>query len=458
MWSWLKSENEDEKTRLLEEETVRHKIAEIFGNPSNLKRVEAIATSRTVGIWRIKRAKIILGTFEGKRVERLVLDVRVPPESILKCQRSFAEHGLKYLDHPTRKPTSRETKVENMLDFLEKSPSKRPIDYKDITLRYIGHEFNAEKILKIRTLISTNVNWNRNQIAREVCRLFDLRQSNHKLKISQINQVLKRMAMDNLISLPEPVKHKKANANYVQTPTKKKPINTTFKRLTFNHSSIRRIQLIPVLCQKDLALWRKLIVQYHYIGVPNLFGAQMKYLVYGGNNIEPTVGLLKDLSRRSSNGMSQNIYATLDRGDQLLAAIGFSSSAWKLQSRDRFIGWNDAKRSENLKLVVNNARFLILPWIKFPNLASRILGSVAKQIPFDWEAKYFFKPVLLETFVQIDRFKGTCYRAANWVHVGKTKGYSLYNKYKKQTPAKDVYVYPLCNDFRKKLCGKDGQF
>ena len=96
MWSWLKTENEDEKTRLLEEKNIRKNISEIIGNPLNLKNVEAIAMSRTAGIWRIKRAKIILGTFEGKRVERLVLDVRVPPESVLKCQKSFADHGLEY--------------------------------------------------------------------------------------------------------------------------------------------------------------------------------------------------------------------------------------------------------------------------------------------------------------------------------------------------------------------------
>ncbi|MCP4575559.1 MAG: DUF4338 domain-containing protein [Deltaproteobacteria bacterium] len=455
MWSWLKTENEDEKTSLLEAENIRNKIAEILGNPSQLEKVEAIAISRTAGIWRIKRAKIILGTFEGKRVERLVLDVRVPPESVLKCQSSFAEHGLKYLDHPTRKPTSREIKAENMLDFLEKAPSQRSTYCKVTALKYIGHEFNAEKIQKIRTLILTNANWNRNQIAREVCRLFDFRQSDHKLKISQINQVLKRMAMDNLISLPKLTNCNKLKTNVTKIPIKKRVLEKSFKKITLNHSSIRRIQLIPVLCQKDLALWRELIEEYHYIGVPNLFGAQMKYLVYGGKDVEPTVGLLKDLSRRSSNGITQNIYATINRGDQLLAAVGFSSSAWKLQSRDRFIGWNDAERSANLKLVANNARFLILPWIKFPNLASRILGCVAKQLPFDWEAKYHYKPVLLETFVQIDRFRGTCYRAANWIHVGRTKGYSLYNKYKKKSPAKNVYVYPLCKDFRRKLCGED---
>ena len=458
MWSWLKTEDEDEKKRAQEEKNIRNKISEIFGNPSKLKRVEAIAKSRTAGIWRIKRAKIILGTFEGTRVERLVLDVRVPPESVLKCQRSFVEHGLKYFDHPVRKPTSRETKVENMLDLLEKTPIQRSFHCKGASLQYIGHEFTAEKIQKIRTLISTNSNWNRNQIAREVCRLFDFRQYNRKLKISQLNQVLKRMAMDNLISLPIPIKHNKPNINGTQIPIKKRTFEKTFKKITLNRSAIRRIQFIPVLCQNDLGLWRELIEKYHYIGVPNLFGAQVKYLVYGGKDVEPTVGLLKNLSRRSSNGKTQNIYSTINRGDQLLAAVGFSSSAWKLQSRDQFIGWNDAKRAANLKLVVNNARFLILPWIKFPNLASRILGGIAKQIPFDWEAKYHYKPVLLETFVQIDRFKGTCYRAANWIHVGNTKGYSLYNKYKKKAPIKNVYVYPLCKDFRRKLCGEDEPF
>ena len=456
MLSWLKIKSEDQKERLVRENNIRTKIVEICKNPLNLEKIETLATSRIAGIWRIKRAKIILGTLEGKSIERMVLDVRVPPESVLKCQVSFAEQGLKYFDHPSRKPTARETTVEHMLAFLENPPSERSTQWKKISVRYIGHGFSAEKIQKIRSIILTNANWSRNQIAHEVCRLFAFRQSNGKFKISQINQVLIRMAMDNLITLPLSVKSKNATNNCIQTSLKKKTTEKAYRRKFLKSSSIDTIQFIPALNKENLVLWRGLIEKYHYINTSKLFGAQMKYLVYGGKDIDPTIGLLKGRSRCSSNDNWQNSYLKIARGDQLLAVIGFASSAWRLWCRDRFIDWDDNQRSANLKLVVNNARFLILPWIRIPNLASRILGGIAKQLPFDWEARYNYRPVLLETFVQTDRFRGTCYRAANWIHVGKTDGYSLYSKYKKKSIIKDVYVYPLCKDFRRKLCGKNG--
>jgi len=456
MLRWLKTKNEDEKERLAQENNIRTKIVEIFRNPLNLEKIETIAASRTAGIWRIKRAKIILGTLEGKSIERMVLEVRVPPESVLKCQISFAEQGLKYFAHPSRKPTSRETAVEHMLAFLENPPSEQSTHWKKINVRYIGHKFSAEKIQKIRSIILTNENWNRNQIAHEVCRLFSLRQSNGKFKIFQINQVLIRMAMDNLIILPIAVKSKKPIINCVQIRKGQRTTEKPYRKIILNLSSFNTIQFIPALKKEDLVLWRELIEKYHYISTSKLFGAQMRYLVYGGKNIESTIGLTKGRSRCSSNDNWQNIYLKITRGDQLLAAIGFASSAWKLRSRDRFIDWDDNQRSANLKLVVNNARFLILPWIKLPNLASRILGGIAKQLPFDWESRYNYRPALLETFVQTDRFRGTCYRAANWIHVGRTDGYSLYSKYRKKFSIKDVYVYPLCKDFRRKLCDKIG--
>ena len=456
MLSWLETKDEDEKERLVRENNIRTKILEISRNPLDLEKIEKIAASRTAGIWRIKRAKIILGTLKGKSIEKMVLEVRVPPESVLKCQVSFAEQGLKYFDHPSRKPTGRETTVEHMLAFLENPLSERSTHWKKINVRYIGHEFSAKKIQKIRSIILANANWNRNQIAYEVCRLFDFRQSNGKFKISQINQVLIRMAMDNLISLPLAVKAKKATINCVQTHIKRKTTEKTYRKRLLNSSSVETIQFIPALNKETLVLWRELIEKYHYIRTSKLFGAQMKYLVYGGRNIDSTIGILKGRSGRSSNDNWQNNYSNIARGGQLLAVIGFASSAWKLRSRDRFIGWDDNQRSANLRLIVNNARFLILPWIKLPNLASRILGGIAKQLPFDWEARYNYRPVLLETFVQTDRFRGTCYRAANWIHVGRTDGYSLYSKYRKKVSTKDVYVYPLYKDFRRKLCGKIG--
>ena len=154
---------------------------------------------------------------------------------------------------------------------------------------------------------------------------------------------------------------------------------------------------------------------------------------------------------RSPKGDNDN--SDRARGEHLVAVLGFSAGSWQLSSRDRFIGWTDEQRISNLKYVVNNARFLVLPWIQSPNLASRILGGIVRQLPIDWEARYGYKPVLLETFVLLNKYKGTCYRAANWRQVGTTKGYSLYGgKQKKMIPNKGIFVYPLRKDFRKVLC------
>jgi hypothetical protein len=168
-------------------------------------------------------------------------------------------------------------------------------------------------------------------------------------------------------------------------------------------------------------LWNELIERYHYLGYAPLPGAQMRYLVFSG--------------------------------PRLLAALGFGAAAWKVAPRDRFIGWNDDQRRRHLHLVVNNARFLILPWVTSPNLASCILGRILQQLPEDWKSRYGYRPVLLETFVQQERFRGTCYRAANWLRVGQTQGRGKLDcHHRPRLPVKDVYVYPLQKDFRATLC------
>jgi hypothetical protein len=117
--------------------------------------------------------------------------------------------------------------------------------------------------------------------------------------------------------------------------------------------------------------------------------------------------------------------------------------------RPDFIGWTHAQRQKNLHLIVNNARFLILPWVCSENLASKILGLAARQLPQDWQHRYGFRPLLLETFVEKDRFTGTCYREANWIHVGKTQGRGKLGPSGKQSvPIKDVWLYPLGKTFK----------
>ena len=120
---------------------------------------------------------------------------------------------------------------------------------------------------------------------------------------------------------------------------------------------------------------------------------------------------------------------------------------------DDFIGWNQKQREKNLPLVVNNARFLILPWINSKNLASKILSLVARRLADDWEQRYNIRPVLIETFVQSDRFSGTCYKAANWTFLGQTKGRGKLDRYNnKAIPIKDIWVYPLAKNFKSVLC------
>jgi len=147
---------------------------------------------------------------------------------------------------------------------------------------------------------------------------------------------------------------------------------------------------MPIAGAAVSRLWNEYVQRYHYLGYTAMSGSQLRY----------------------------NVYA----GDQLVALLSFGASAWKLAGRDSFIGWQSAQRLKNLQLVVNNARFLILPWIQCKGLASKILSKVNHQLPIDWQPRYGFKPVLLETFVECERHRGTSYKAANWVNVGKTAG------------------------------------
>lgn len=180
---------------------------------------------------------------------------------------------------------------------------------------------------------------------------------------------------------------------------------------------------IRLVDRSELDLFKCFLSAYHYLGFSGTVGENLKYMAY-------------------------------DSGDRPLACLLFGSAAWACGPRDDFIGWDKEERSKNLSLVTNNTRFLILPWVRVKYLASHILSKVIKQIKDDWARKYGHRIYLLETFVERDRFNGTCYKASNWTRVGKTKGRSrndIYNTMK--VPIKDIYLYPLAKRFRKVLSG-----
>jgi len=162
------------------------------------------------------------------------------------------------------------------------------------------------------------------------------------------------------------------------------------------------------------------IHRYHYLGYTPLPGAQLRYFIIAD--------------------------------DQVLALISFSASAWQCAPRDLHIGWSHEQRKRNLHLIINNSRFLILPWVQSKNLASKSLAMAARSIADDWQCRYNYRPVLLETFVEKGRFKGTCYKAANWQLMGQTKGRGkLGPSGKISVPIKDIWLYPINPDYKKAL-------
>ena len=168
-------------------------------------------------------------------------------------------------------------------------------------------------------------------------------------------------------------------------------------------------------------LWNEFVARYHYLGYKTLVGAQMRYAVH-------------------------------DRNGWPVAMLGFSTAAWKLAPRDNFIGWTPEKREKNLPLVVDNPRFLILPWVEIPNLGSHILAIVRRRLPGDWTERYGTTPVLIETFVEIPRYTGAVYKASGWTHVGTTQGRGRYDRDRQfEEPRKDVWLRPLRRDWQRTL-------
>ena len=284
--------------------------------------------------------------------------------------------------------------------------------------RYCGRIFTAKEIDWMQNLITANPGHHRLALSRIVCQQFQWLRPDGRLKDMSCRVAMLRMHRDGLICLPSP-KNKNGNGKYYP---KLSSLSDPQNQISAPAGELGELSLRPISTLKDASLWNELIQRYHYLGHKPLPGAQIKYLVY------------------SSSGY-------------LLAALGFGAAAWKVAARDRFIGWSSQQRASHLHLIVNNARFLILPWVCSKNLASRILSLTAKQLPSDWQLRYNYQPVLLETFVQKDRFKGTCYRAANWLSLGHTQGRGKLDRFHKHPlPIKDIFVYPLNKSFRNILC------
>jgi hypothetical protein len=281
-------------------------------------------------------------------------------------------------------------------------------------MRYCGRDFSRLEIDQIRHLIAENPAFHRAELSRQACRMLQWLKPDGGLKQMSARVAMLRMHEDGVIQLP-PARRAKAKVKPFMPTAATDPQGSVTQPV--HHLAPLKLQLVD---HSNSRLWNEFIDRYHYLGYKTLPGAQLRYMVTSNN--------------------------------QLLALLGFGAAAWQTAPRDQFIGWNHQQREAYLHCVVNNARFLILPWVQSKNLASKILGMIARQIADDWHRRYGIRPVLMETFVETDRFAGTCYKAANWIYVGRTKGRGKLGPSGKQSvPIKDIWLFPLCQEFKQTL-------
>ncbi|GFP39437.1 Druantia anti-phage system protein DruA [Candidatus Hakubella thermalkaliphila] len=283
---------------------------------------------------------------------------------------------------------------------------------------YHGRRLTHRDILFIRRLIANNPDKSRWFISRELCRQWDWRQPNGVLKDMICRGLLLRLQRDGLIALP-PCKRIINNPLLNRQPPEL--IKVDQSPIIGNIEEVQPIELRSVRKTQYERLYNSLIHQYHYLGYTQPVGEKLKYIAFSH--------------------------------DRPIACLGYSSSVWHIGCRDRFIGWSPQLRKKNLHLIAYNNRFLILPWVKVPSLASHLLSLSARTIPSDWLRFYGHPVYFLETFVDTERFRGTCYKAANWILLGKTTGRGKNDQTNRQNRSlKTVFGYPLHQDFRRILC------
>lgn len=284
--------------------------------------------------------------------------------------------------------------------------------------RIRGRHIGTDELHDIRSAITEHWSRGRTAISRILCQRWDWRQPNGQFKEMACRALLLTLETKGALELPP--RQKESFRAPRRTDRQVFAIDTApleGKVTEFRSLTIKMVRRTP-----DEALWDHLVDTHHYLGRPWIVGACLKYLVY------------------------------LD--GRLVACLGWGSAAWKVECRDSLIGWDAPVRQANLHQVVNNVRFLILPWVRISHLASKVLALNLRVLAGDWQRFYSHEIALAETFVDTERFAGTCYKAANWKRIGETKGRGKYDRqWRTQASVKAVYLYTLTRNYRERLHG-----
>lgn len=286
-----------------------------------------------------------------------------------------------------------------------------------IPARLLGRAFGAEQLAIIREQIRQARPGNRAEVARRVCTALEWRSPGGGYAPMSARVALLRLHRLGLIALPPPRSRRNNENRRLGTVPAEAPAPPV---LSCRVDQLGGLRLQAIGSREEARCYGMLLRQYHYLGYSATAGAQLRYLIVAEEGV--------------------------------LGATGFGAAAWKVRARDAWIGWDQAQRRCHLHLVVNQTRFLILPWVRCANLGSKVLALAARRVGADFRARYGYTPVLLESFVQSERFTGGVYRAANWQCVGQTRGRGRNSlSHTPAQPVKSVWVYPLARHFRAAL-------
>jgi hypothetical protein len=283
-----------------------------------------------------------------------------------------------------------------------------------VILKYRGREVTDAEVDFIRDLIAAHPTLSRRRLSQELCRAWNWVQPNGHLRDMVCRGLMLALHRAGQIALPE---RRQASRNPLVERSKPAAAEIDCRPIDTSLASLGPLRLEQVRRTPAEALFNSLIEQHHYLGYTQPVGEHLKYLVFAE--------------------------------ERLLACLAWSSAPRHLGPRDRFLGWSAEERRRNIHLIATNLRFLVLPWVKVPHLASHILGRMARQLSADWERVYGHPIYFLETFVDSDRFRGTCYRAANWIVLGRTTGRGKDDQtHRPNRSLKEVLGYPLQRHFR----------
>lgn len=285
----------------------------------------------------------------------------------------------------------------------------------DWPLKLQGRFVTEEEVRAIRDLLLKHPQWNRSRLSRELCKQWNWERSDGQIKDMACRELLRKLEYHTLIKLPLRQRPGPGIPKIALVDVDQSPLSCL----------LPAIQPVEIVDARNSIHYEKafnyLVKEYHYLSYGRIVGQNMKYMIIGGNG-------------------------------RYLGCLLFGAAAWKVEDRDRWIGWSAEVREQNLGLICNNTRFLILDWVMVPHLASYSLGACLRRLSGDWKRRYGTDIAIVETFVDTSRYIGTCYKAANWIRIGKSKGRSRQDRNKKlKVSIKDIFVYPLRRDFRKVL-------